>query len=96
MIQNNPCLEYWLLLHFEDTAAPFPDCDSARKRLKKHLHNYEKSEKFYTKEGKDIYLQLKPNLSKAKARAMRIANQASSSSDASISQMYLLFEALGL
>jgi hypothetical protein len=96
IIKNNPCLEYWLLLHFEDTAAHFADCDAARKRLKRYFPTYEKSQAFYTKEGKDIYLQLKPNLPKAVERAIKIAAQSTDQPDGSISEMYLLIQALGL
>ena len=38
IIINNPCLEFWLLLHFEYTSAPFNDCDNTIKKLKNHLH----------------------------------------------------------
>jgi len=96
IIKNNPCLEYWLLLHFEETSAHFSDCDAAQKRLKKHLPTYEKSQDFYTKEGKDIYLQLKPSLTKAIERAIKIADQYADNPNTSISGMYLLFQALGL
>lgn len=96
VIKNNPCLEYWLLLHFEETAANFSNCNDAGRRLKKHLSTYEKKEGFYTKQDKDIYLELKPHLSKAIKNAIKITDQAKKKSDVSISQMHLLFEALGI
>jgi hypothetical protein len=96
IVKNNPCLEYWLLLHFEETSAHFSDCDAAGKRLKRHFPAYEKSQAFYTKQDKDIYLQLKPHLAKAIERAIKIASQCADNPNASISQMYLLFQALGL
>ncbi len=96
VIRNNPCLEYWLLLHFEDTAAAFNSCNEANKKLKKHLPDYEKTPKFYTKENRDIYLQLKPNLKRAVERAKRIDSATKGDLAATISQMYLLFVDLGL
>ena len=42
IIINQPCLEFWFLLHFEHTGAEFSNCESAIKKLKKHLKDYEK------------------------------------------------------
>ena len=39
-----PCFEYWLLLHFEFTDAPFPDCDAVVRRLGQHLPGYTKAD----------------------------------------------------
>lgn len=39
-----PCFEYWLLLHFAFTDAPFPDCDAVIRRLVQHLPGYTKSD----------------------------------------------------
>jgi hypothetical protein len=35
IIINNPCLEFWLLLHFETTSKDFDKCEYAEKQLKK-------------------------------------------------------------
>lgn len=39
---SDPCFEYWLLLHFEDCAAPMTRFSEVETRLKKHLPNYDK------------------------------------------------------
>ena len=45
-ITSNPCFEYWLILHFEDTSRAFARAgkkspgDCAAAHLKKHLPNY--------------------------------------------------------
>jgi RloB-like protein len=39
---SSPCFEYWLLLHFEYTSAPFNDCNDAIKKLSQYLPEYEK------------------------------------------------------
>jgi hypothetical protein len=72
VIINNPCLEFWLLLHFEATGKFYDDCTSAGKQLVKYLPDYQKSQKHYTKEGNDIFLKLKPNLPKAIASAKKL------------------------
>ncbi|WP_353744812.1 RloB domain-containing protein [Hydrotalea sp. AMD] len=45
VIVNNPCLEFWFLLHFEKTSKYFNTCSSVETELKKHLKNYEKDTK---------------------------------------------------
>ncbi len=72
IIINNPCLEYWLLLHFENTSKCFSNCDAAAKQLKRHMPDYEKNQRFYTRHGNDIYLKLKPNLNDAIANSSRL------------------------
>jgi len=64
-IVNNPCLEFWILLHFEQTSKYFENFASVEKQLKKHLKEYEKNKKFYTKQDNDIYLKLRPLLKEA-------------------------------
>ncbi len=41
---STPCFEYWVLLHFEESAAPTIDCDAVIHTLerKKYLANYDK------------------------------------------------------
>jgi len=65
VIVNNPCIEFWFLLHFEKTAKLFTDCNSAEKQLKKYLKDYEKTRKYFTKQDNDIYLKLKGNINTA-------------------------------
>lgn len=40
---SNPCFEYWLLLHFVETGAPFPDCNAVAARLRRQLGSYDKA-----------------------------------------------------
>ena len=39
-----PCFEYWLLLHFEHTDAPFQNCDNVICRLGGHMPGYSKAD----------------------------------------------------
>ncbi len=64
-ILNNPCLEFWFVLHFEQTTKYFPRCNGAVKQLKRHLTDYKKTQRYFTKQDHDIYLKLKPRLSTA-------------------------------
>lgn len=92
VIINNPCLEYWYLLHFEQTAAYYKTCGDVMKLLTKHLPGYSKARKFYTKQGNDIYTQLKPYLQKAIANAKRLGEFDFENPERGVAQMHLLFE----
>ncbi|TXD77364.1 RloB domain-containing protein [Algoriphagus ratkowskyi] len=96
VIINQPCIEFWLLLHFEFTQAPFDDCGRAESRLKSHLTDYSKSQKYYTKEGDDIYLKLKERLPTAIANSQRFAAFDLETPDKGYSEMLELFKILGL
>ena len=41
-----PSIEYWFLLHYEDTNRFFPNSDSAENALRKHIVDYEKTDSF--------------------------------------------------
>lgn len=62
VIVNNPCLEFWFLLHFKRTSRYYRRCSDVTRELKKLLKGYEKTERYFTKRDNDIYLQLKPYL----------------------------------
>ena len=93
IIVNNPCLEFWLLLHFEATAKHFDTCEDAEKQLKKHLKDYEKTQKYYTKQGNDIYLRLKPNLESAIKNARDLNLFETENPNKGMSEMQLFFGA---
>jgi hypothetical protein len=42
-IVSIPCFEYWILLHFENTDAPFSACDNVIDRIEEHFPGYAKS-----------------------------------------------------
>lgn len=93
LILNNPCLEFWLLQHFEDTCKPFNDCNSAQRQLKKHLKDYAKTSEYFTKQDHDIYLKLKPYLNIAILNAKKCKDIIDAMPSNSFSQMPLFFEA---
>ncbi len=69
VIVNNPCLEYWHLLHFTKNQRFYSQCNDARRALEKKLPGYEKTQRYYKKPNNDIYTRLKPYLKDAIANA---------------------------
>jgi hypothetical protein len=96
VIINQPCIEFWLLLHFEFTQAPFDDCARAERRLRKHLTDYAKTQKFYTRDGDDIYLKLKEKLPTAIGHSKKFSEFDPENPDRGHSGMHKLYEILGL
>lgn len=94
LIVNNPCLEYWFLLHFQFITRHFKSCQSLVRKLKTQngLSNYEKTKTYYTKQNSDIYLRLKSNLGTAVANANRLSEFDIDNPDSALSQMQFLFE----
>lgn len=69
---NNPCLEFFYLLHFKETSRYYSMYEpNLRKDLQSVLPNYEKSEKYY-KSGTNIYVRLKANQGEALERASKL------------------------
>jgi hypothetical protein len=98
LIINNPCLEFWILLHFEMTSKYFDSCDKVIKKLKTHtpVSDYKKSQKYYTKQGSDIYLKLKPFLKQAITNSNKLKEFDFQNSHSGLSQMQLFFESENL
>lgn len=62
------------------------------KQLRKHLPDYEKTQKYYTKQDKDIYLRLKAQLSVGIANAKKTEEFDFANPKKGISQMHILIE----
>ncbi len=92
IIINNPCLEFWLLLHFEKTSKLFDTCAKAEIELEKHLKDYGKSQKYYTKQDDDIYVKLKPFLKAAIKNSTSLGQFDLDEPTKAICEMYLLFK----
>lgn len=92
IIAVNPCLEFWFLLHFLKTAKSFENCSEAMAQLKNHLPDYQKSQKYFTKENDDIYLKLKPHLSAAIRSSEALGSYDSRNPGKAVCEMYLLFQ----
>lgn len=96
VIVNDPCLEFWLLLHFVKTARPFGKCSPVEKELAKHMEGYEKTQKYYTKQNQDIYLRLKDNLSQAVERAERLGPYDENNTARAVCEMNQFFNDEGI
>ena len=92
---NNPCLEYWFLLHFQKTNKVFTACTDAEKQVSQHLEGYEKTEKFFKKDN-DIYKQLKPYLQTARKNATALGSFDTHNHSKAMCEMPLLFQELKL
>lgn len=92
VIVNNPCLEFWFLLHYDPTPKYFDNCSGAERELKKYLTNYEKSEEFFTKQNNDIYLKLKLKLKEALRNSAALGNFDIQNPEKAMSEMELLFQ----
>ena len=95
VIVNNPCLEYWFLLHFQKTTKVFTARTTTEKQVSKHLRGYEKTEKFF-KKSDDIYKQLKPHLKTAISNASALGNFDTQEYVSAMCEMPLLFKELQL
>lgn len=93
-ITSVPCFEYWLLLHFIDSARPFEKTGnkSSGEVLLNEIGNYIKN---YYKGHKNIFEMTKANLEIAINRAKRICEQqANHGTDNPSTNMYELIEYL--
>ncbi len=89
-IENNPCTEFWFLLHYRQTTREFDNYNQLERSLKKYIPDYEKTEKYLV--SKDIYHHLKPGQETAKDNAqisVRDATEHSSKSEVHLILDYL-------
>ena len=96
VIVNNPCLEYWFLLHFQKTNKVFTACTDAEKQVSQHLEGYEKTEKFFKKSNNDIYKQLNPYFQTAVSNATTLGTFDPYNHSKAMCEMPLLFQTLQL
>jgi len=94
VIINNPCFEYWFLLHFESISKHFDNCNKVIQQLKKHkpLNDYVKNQIYYTKQNNDIYLKLKPFLEQAIKNSNNLKTFDFKNPYSGMTQMQLLFD----
>jgi hypothetical protein len=91
---NNPCMEFWYLLHYKDTNKFFRDCSEIIKYLKKYLKNYDKSEKYYKNRRQDIYAKLKPYQEKAIKNAKKLGSFDFENIESVKAEIYKIFNIL--
>lgn len=69
MLYMIPCLEFWFLLHFEDTTKYFSSCSEVEKALKRHLPDYSKKQQWIKQH---LISKLSPYFQVAIDRAMKL------------------------
>ncbi|MDR2906621.1 MAG: RloB family protein [Bacteroidales bacterium] len=95
VIVNNPCLEYWFLLHYKQTPKYYNFYEpELKKDLKSVLSGYEKTERYFVKTVSDIYKRLKPKLSDAICNANKLGEFDFRNTQTGISEMYKIFSDL--
>lgn len=92
VIVNNPCLEFWFLLHFERTTKYYTAYAELEIQLKKYILNFEKTQRFFTNEKEDIYIKLKPMLKQAYTNARALDSFSSENPQRAMCEMDLLFQ----
>ncbi|MGB0862821.1 MAG: RloB family protein [Saprospiraceae bacterium] len=96
LLVNMPCLEFWYLLHFEATGRYFSQCETATSSLKKHVSDYQKSQKYYTKRDNDIYKKLLPFQAKAITNATKLGEFTLENPKTAKAEIYQVFQLLGI
>jgi hypothetical protein len=84
-----PSIEFWFLLHYQDTNRHFKDAKKAELALKKHMQNYDKTKAFLEKEKWVETLCADKKLEFAIQRAKKYKE-----GDGSYSNIYKAFEML--
>lgn len=74
VIVNNPCLEFWFLLHFVKTNEYYKNYQEVLIELREYLRGYDKTRRYFMKANKDIYARLKPYLEHAIENAGELGN----------------------
>ena len=94
IIVNNPCLEFWYLLHFKPTTKFYNDFCAIRKDIRKinALSDYDKSQEYYYN-APDIFTRLGglKGLETARINSNGISFNVSKCNQSGISEMSLLF-----
>lgn len=97
-IANTPCLEFWFLLHMIRTTKYYDSCESVIREMEKYpvLPGYEKTRRYFTAEGNDIYSRLRSYLPTAMNHARATGRFDANQLERGYSSMHELFEILGI
>jgi hypothetical protein len=95
VIVNNPCFEFWVLLHFCYTMRFYENYKILLPDLQKHLADYEKTEKYFVKTNPDIYKRLKSRLQTAISSSEKLGEFDFKNIEMGMAEMYKIFKILG-
>lgn len=94
VVVNNPCFEFWVLLHFLYTNRFYENCDVLLPELQKHLPGYEKTEKYFVRTTPNIYKRLKDRLETAISNSERLGKFDFQNIQSGMSEMDEIFKKL--
>jgi hypothetical protein len=94
IIVNNPCFEFWILMHFHYTKRFYENYRSLLQDLQRYLADYEKTEKYFVKSYPDIYTRLKQNLQKAISNSEKLGEFDFDKTQVGITEMHKIFREL--
>ena len=80
---SNVCFELWLLLHFQDTCAPYSCCDDLIKNSNLHAECKKIGLSNYSKGDKYIFNKIDDHIGKARERAEKMNREMLASADPS-------------
>jgi hypothetical protein len=72
LVRSNPCIEFWLLLHFEYSARPYANAGEVTRDLKRHLTDYDKADT-------QIFKQVEAGLERAMAHVKTLKRELTAS-----------------
>ena len=96
VIVNNPCFEFWVLLHFCYTKRFYENYKTLIPDLQKHLADYEKTEKYFLRTSPDIYKRLKPKLLTAISNSEKLDEFDFENIETGVAEMHKIFNILKL
>jgi len=94
VIVNNPCFEFWVLLHFCYTKRFYENYKTLLPHLKKYLVGYEKTEKYFVRTTPDIYKRLKQKLQIAISNSEKLGEFDFEYIETGMAEMYKIFNEL--
>lgn len=92
VLVNTPCLEYWYLLHIQNTGRFYQSYNDLEGYLNAvPIQGYRKTRRYYTS-GIGIYAKLKPSLNEAYQRAKALGKYDPENPRTAKAEIYRLFE----
>lgn len=91
IVVNNPCFEFWVLLHFQYTKRFYKNYKSLLPSLQKYLPDYEKTEKYFVRTNPDIYKRLKDKLQTAITNSEKSGEFDFENIETGMAEMYKIF-----
>lgn len=95
VVVNNPCFEFWVLLHFLYTNRFYENYKMLLPELQKYLPDYEKTERYFVRTTPNIYKRLKDRLQTAISNSKKLGKFDFQNKQSGMSEMDEIFKELG-